>query len=300
MLQKNIEEYIASLSSPRDKRGRDHRNTMLAYRNDLGQLCRYLTDQGVEHWLQVTREDIEACLLWMREEQEYRSATLARKLAAYKAFFRYLCTTEVLTGDPAEKVIPPRITKDLPHVLSVEQVYKLFGQVNGNMPTGQRDFAMLHVLYSTGMRASELVALDLSDFDAASSMVLCPLYGRQISRQRALPLVPLALHALQCYLDEGRLHLRRQSDEQAIFLNHHGERLTRQGFWLIIKGYAQQANILELTPHMLRHSFACHMLNNGMELRSIQKLLGHSHISTTQVYNLLVRTSKSPDSIAKS
>jgi integrase/recombinase XerD len=150
---------------------------------------------------------------------------------------------------------------------------------------------MLQMLSATGMRVSELVSLNLDDFDAEHASVVCPGRNGRSKRERVLPLSATAVEATKQYLESARLRLMvRHPEEQALFLNHHGERLTRQGFWLIIKGYARQAGITNITPHMLRHSFALLMLQGGMELRSVQELLGHAHISTTQVYSQLART----------
>jgi integrase/recombinase XerD len=290
MLQEAVEEYIASLSSFEDERGRSNQNTMAAYRNDLGQLCTYLSQHDVENWPQVTREHIAGYLLEMREGQSYRPTTIARKIAALKSFFRYMRSMGYIALDPVEKLEAPRIQKELPGVLSAEQISSLFRQVEVETPAGLRDLAMLHMLYATGMRVSELVFLNMGDFDAQQATVVCPGRNGRNKRERVLPLPPIAVEATQHYIEEVRPRLMlRHPDESALFLNHHGERLTRQGFWLIIKGYARQADITNITPHMLRHSFAMLMLKGGMELRSVQERLGHAHISTTQVYSQLAR-----------
>ena len=294
MLQEAVDEYIVSLASKEDERGGSNRNTIAAYRNDLSQLCGYLTQQHIENWPQVTREDIAAYLLAMRENQAYRPTTIARKLAALKSFFRYMYSTGRIALDPVEKLEAPHVPKELPNVLSVEQVSNLFAQVEVETSVGQRDLAMLQMLYATGMRVTELVSLNVADFDVAQSHVICPGRSGHTKRERILPLPPVAVEATKHYLEAARPRLVvHHPEEQALFVNHHGERLTRQGFWLIIKGYARQAGITDITPHMLRHSFAMLMLKGGMELRSVQELLGHAHISTTQVYSQLAR-SKSP------
>jgi integrase/recombinase XerD len=291
MLQDVVDEYLNALSiehiSPEGLAvGLANQNTIVAYRNDLGQTCAYLARRGIENWQQVTREHLAGYLLEMRENQGYRPATVARKLAALKAFFRYLRASGLVATDPLEHFEAPRIPKEPPHTLSQEQVASLFQQVDLSMPAGKRDFAMLHLLYATGMRVSELVSLNLSDLHAEQSVVICPGRRSGSRHERTLPLTENALRALQQYLDEVRPAMAsRHPEEQALFLNHHGERLTRQGFWLIIKGYARQAGITDITPHRLRHSFAVLMLREGMELRSVQELLGHAHISTTQVYS---------------
>jgi integrase/recombinase XerD len=291
MLQEVIDEYIASLSSKEQGRG-TNQNTIVAYRNDLKQVCSYLKRQQIENWQQVTHEHIAGYLQEMRDAQAYRPATIARKLAALKTFFRSLESTGTITSDPIEKLEAPRIQRELPHILNQEQIADLFSHVNAETPTGVRDFAMLHMLYATGMRVSELISLDLSDFNADGATIVCPGRNGRNRRERVLPLSALVVEATKRYLESTRRGLvTRHPEEQALFLNHHGERLTRQGFWLIIKGYARQAEITEITPHMLRHSFAIVMLQRGVELRSVQELLGHAHLSTTQVYSQLARES---------
>ncbi len=291
MLQAVVTEYLTSLSvehaSPDGSSEENaNRNTVVAYRNDLTQAMAYLARQRVQNWQEVTTEHIAAYLLEMRETQEYRPTTIARKLATLKAFFRYLRAAELIASDPLEQFESPRIQKAPPHALSQEQVASLFQQIDVTQPVGRRDLAMLHLLYATGMRVSELVSLDVTDFHAEQALVICPGQRGRSKHERALPLSENAFEAVRHYLREVRPTMAsRHPEEQSLFLNHHGERLTRQGFWLIIKGYARQAGITDITPHRLRHSFAVLMLREGMELRSVQELLGHAHISTTQVYS---------------
>ena len=291
MLQNIVNEFLTSLSvEDTTPDGTSevvvNQNTVVAYRNDLNQASVYLARQGVHNWPEVTREHIAAYLLEMREQQGYRPTTIARKLAALKAFFRYLRASDLIATDPLENLEAPRIPRGLPQTLSQEQVADLFRQIDVSQPAGKRDLAMLHMLYATGMRVSELVSLDVSDFHPNQANVLCPGRRGRSKRERTLPLSEIAVEATRHYLEAVRPQLvARHPEEQALFLNHHGERLTRQGFWLIIKSYARQAGIIDITPHRLRHSFAVLMLREGMELRSVQELLGHAHISTTQVYS---------------
>src|SRR5260370_540615 len=178
----------------------------------------------------------------------------------------------------------------MPHVLSQEQIASLFRQVEVETAVGKRYLAMLHMLYATGMRVSELVALNLDDFDAGQATVVCPGRNGRSRHTRVLPLPAVALEATKQYIATARpLMVARHPEEQALFLNHHGERLTRQGFWLIIKGYARQAGIAEITPHMLRHSFAILMLQGGMDLPFVQEFLPHPHLSPTPLYRQLAR-----------
>jgi integrase/recombinase XerD len=292
MLQEDIGEYIASLSMTEQGREETNSNTIVAYRNDLNQACAFLMRQSIESWQQVTRAHIASYLLEMRDEQAYRPTTIARKLASLKTFFRYLHAHGNISVDLIEDLTAPRIQKEPPQILSQEQVANLFRQVAVDSPAGMRDMAMLHLLYATGMRVSELVALNLEHVDLEQATVVCAGRNGKNKRERVLPLSSLALDQIKNYLQGPRQRLiQHHHGEQALFVNHHGERLTRQGFWLIIKGYARQVNIQGITPHMLRHSFAILMLQNGMELRSVQELLGHAHIATTQVYSQLARES---------
>lgn len=288
MLHDDIDEYLASLSGT--KQGESSPNTLVAYRNDLNQLCAYLARFGLEHWGQVTREQINSYLLDMREVQVYRPTTIARKLASLKTFFRYQRTTGALDIDPAEDLEVPHFQKEPPQILSQEQVASLFRQVAVGSPVGERDFAMITLLYATGMRVSELVALDLADLDSGSATIVCGRGNEKSRPRRELSLTLPVLESLQSYLRSARPPLvAHHPGEPALFVNHHGERLTRQGFWLIVKGYARQAGITAITPQMLRHSFATLMLQNGKELRSVQEMLGHAHLATTQVYSHLAR-----------
>ncbi|MBV9689751.1 MAG: tyrosine-type recombinase/integrase [Ktedonobacteraceae bacterium] len=287
MLQDVVNEYITSLAA---KEYGSNQNTIVAYRNDLNQLCVYLKQQEIDNWSLVTQEHLAGYLLEMREEQAYRPTTIARKFAACKSFFRYLHDTVGIAINPLDRLEAPRIQRYPPRVLTAEQIARLFLQVETETVVGQRDLAMLHMLLATGMRASELVSLDLEDFDAEHATVFCLGHNGRSRRKRLLPLHSLAVAVTQSYLENVRPHLIRHSEERALFLNHRGDRLTRQGFWLIIKGYARQTGIVSITPHMLRHACAVLMLKDGMELRSVQELLGHAHISSTQVYSQFMHT----------
>src|SRR5437763_11287837 len=182
MLQEVIDEYIASLSLKEQGRGGTNQNTVVAYRNDLNQICSYLKRQQIENLQQVTREHIAGYLLEMRDGQAYRPTTIARKLAALKSFFRYIQSTGIIASDPIEKLDAPRIQRELPHVLSQEQISNLFRQVDVETSAGKRDFAMLHMLYATGMRVSELISLNIGDFDAEGATLDCT--GRNGGRTR--------------------------------------------------------------------------------------------------------------------
>lgn len=275
-MEEAIERFISALSAQRNS----SQNTCGAYRTDLRQLAGYLSRKEVLAWSNVTSEDIAGFVDHLRD-RGYAATSVARKVAAIKSFFHYLTSTSALPMDPAEPLDAPRVEKYVPTVLSVQQVQRLFEVVQADTPTGQRDYAMLQCLRATGMRVTELVTCDVSHLDLARGHIRCR--GRN-HRDRVLPLSLEAQRALAAYLEDGRRKLRHRPDEKALFLNHHGQRLTRQGFWLIMKNYARSANIDGITPHALRHSFALDMLSRGMDLRSVQELLGHANISTTQIY----------------
>jgi integrase/recombinase XerD len=209
-------------------------------------------------------------------------STISRNLAAIKSFYQYLVRERYLDKDPAANLESPKLEKKLPKILSIAEVEELLKQPNGSMPAGMRDKAMLELLYATGIRVSELISLNISDVNLDMGYIKC--YGKG-AKERIVPLGSIAVKCVQEYIHKGRTKLVRTYEEPALFVNHHGNRLTRQGFWKIIKKYAQEANIKEdITPHTLRHSFAAHLLENGADLRSVQEMLGHADISTTQIY----------------
>jgi integrase/recombinase XerD len=212
---------------------------------------------------------------------------MARKVAAIKSFFHFLVAEGVLEKNPAEGITGPKVGKSLPRSISVQEVERLLGQAAKlTTPEGKRDRAMLELLYATGVRVSELVSLNVRDVNLRAGFVRC--FGKG-SKERIIPIHSKASKAVKAYIDDGRLQLLGATGETALFLNRRGQRLTRQGFWLILKGYAKKAEITaELTPHVLRHSIATHLLHSGkMNLRELQELLGHANISTTQVYTHL-------------
>ncbi|MER3437623.1 MAG: tyrosine recombinase XerD [Chloroflexota bacterium] len=285
-----VERFLSVLSSDR---GFSH-NTISAYRNDLVQFIAYLSAPpegdrlaAVRQWTELTPDHLSLYLLHLRE-RTYASSTVARKTAAIKSFCHFLMTQGITRVDLAAEMATPRVDKYIPRAMTPAEVDLLLAQpgklVTANRPEALRDQAMLETLYATGMRVSELVALDVADVDLARAMATCT---GKAGRRRQIPLRTRAVEALNRYLLEGRPALVA-GDEPALFVNHRGRRLTRQGFWLILKSYAEQAAIHDITPHTLRHSFAAHALRNGAELRDIQQMLGHVSISTTQVYRRLL------------
>ena len=265
-------------------------NTKFAYQNDLHQLASFVEEEAARRgtippWAAFDRQSMLRYLLELKERR-YAATTVARKVAAIKSFFGFLVAEGILRDNPTRDVPSPKVGKSLPRPISIAQARLLLEQPSKlSTPEAKRDRAMLELLYATGMRASELVALDLADIDIEGGYVRC--FGKG-HKERLIPIYRQAAVVLKEYLTEARPHLVRNSEEKALFLNRRGERLTRQGLWQILKGYAKSAELgTEITPHTLRHSFATHMLSGGADLRSVQELLGHANISTTQVYTHL-------------
>jgi integrase/recombinase XerD len=263
-------------------------NTIAAYRNDLEQLADYLKARGDgSRWEKVDRLLIQDFILDLKQ-RKYAETTVARKVAAIRSFFGFLAAEGILADNPTEGLASPRVGKMLPKAITPNEVDELLEQpCKRATPEARRDRAMLELLYATGMRVTELVSLDVVNVsvDGKNPFVRCTGKG---AKERMIPIHEQATEALVEYLTEARPLLVRNKNEKALFVNRRGERLTRQGFWLILKGYAKAANLREdVTPHTLRHSFATHMLRGGMPLRHVQEMLGHANISTTQVYTHL-------------
>jgi integrase/recombinase XerD len=264
-------------------------NTIAAYRNDLSQFHHYLSTINLNGRAQTdwTRINKDVIINYVQElkERRYAEASVARKVAAMKSFFQFLQAEGAIQGNPTESLEAPRVGKTLPRPLTVQQIDELLEQpCKRKTPEALRDQAMLELLYATGLRVTELVSLDMESImlDPKTPSARCLGKG---AKERTVPIHEHAFRALVSYLNEGRPRLVKMKPESALFVNRRGDRLTRQGFWLILKQYAKDANIEgTVTPHSLRHSFATHMLRGGAPLRSVQELLGHANISTTQVY----------------
>jgi integrase/recombinase XerD len=289
-MQDYLEDFLVHMAAERGLTT----NTTAAYRTDIEQLWAFLQQRDVASWNTATQEDILAFVLFLRERR-YAISTIARRTAALKAFYAYLTSAGVVLTDPTEAIKSPKVNRIPPRALSSHQVDELLElPLRSSTPEGLRDKAMLELLYATGLRVSELVALNTPDLDLPNHMLRCPGKSHRDSKQsreRCLALSQAALTALEEYLDIARLQLLGPNDaSEALFLNHRGKRLTRQGFWLILKGYAEELGLDNMTPHTLRHSFAAHMLNNGTPLREVQEMLGHASLSTTQIYTHLAET----------
>lgn len=267
-------------------------NTIAAYRNDLMQFAGFLEDQRrLTTWRALTDDELKSYLLYLHE-RGYATSTVARKTAALRSFCSFLVDQEHIRADPTESLASPRVAKNVPRAMTKREVEQLFNQLLSSESSDVlRDLAMLKLLYGTGMRVSELVSLDLSDLDLENERVHCS--GKQ-GRNRDIPLPPDVCGTLREYIERHRARvIAGNTDEQALFLNHRGQRLTRQGFWLILKNHAEAAGIDDITPHTLRHSFAAHQVLDGRDLSDVRDILGHVSISTTQVYEQLAQNMRS-------
>ncbi len=266
------------------------KNTISAYRNDLYQLADFVEQEATKHgstasWANFDRQGMISYLINLKE-RNYAAPTVARKVAATRSFFAFMVSEGHIREKPSQNIDSPKIGRSLPKPISISQVRRLLEQpARLSTPEANRDTAILQLLYASGMRVSELVSLNVKDVDTAEGYVRCFGKGR---KERLIPIHRQATAAVEKYLKESRPHLTHDPAEEALFLNARGERLTRQGLWQILKGYAKAAELdKEVTPHTLRHSFATHMLSGGADLRSVQELLGHANISTTQIYTHL-------------
>jgi integrase/recombinase XerD len=267
------------------------KNTEEAYRNDLNQLIKFIEEEASKNsempsWQHFDRQAMLRYMLQLKDKG-YASTTLARKIAATKSFFKFMTDEHKVQQNPTENIASLKVGRALPKPISVTQARRLLEEAaKEQTPEARRDKAMLELLYASGMRVSELVNLNVSDIDLSGGYVRC--FGKG-NKERMIPVYPRATQSIEQYLKEARPHIAgAKTEETALFLNVRGERLTRQGLWQILKGYAKAARIeVEVTPHTLRHSFATHMLNGGADLRMVQELLGHANISTTQVYTHL-------------
>jgi integrase/recombinase XerD len=282
----DIEKFLAYLKAEKGL----SENTHFAYQNDLAQMTSFFEAEAkdnnlVPSWANIDRHAIMRFLLHL-QERRYAATTRARKLAAARSFFKFLAAEGIIKEDPTHNLESLSVGRSLPKPISITQVRALLDQpAKSNSSEAKRDFAMLQLLYASGMRVSELMSLNTEDVNIVNGEVKC--FGKG-NKERIIPIHEQASKAVSDYAQNARPRLLRNKDEHALFLNRRGERLTRQGFWQILKQYAHAAGItVPVTPHTLRHSFATHMLSGGADLRAVQELLGHANISTTQIYTHL-------------
>ena len=259
--------------------------TIEAYRRDLDDFARFLRGRGTTRPADVTRAAVTLYLVSLRRRGR-APATVKRRAAAIRVFYHYLLREQTVEQDPTLDLGAPKLPRRLPRVLTVDEVDRLLAAPDASTPEGLRDRAMLEIMYGSGLRVSELVGLDLGDVDASAELVRCVGKG---NKERIVPVGSHAVAALLAYQRRGRPALVRRHALQALFVSRRG-RLTRQGCWKLIRGHARRAGITQrLTPHVLRHSFATHLLERGADLRAVQEMLGHASISTTQIYTHVAR-----------
>ena len=254
-------------------------NTLQSYERDVLQFSKYL-DENKLNYAKIKQEDIKDYLNHLQEIGK-KTSSISRSLASIRSFYQYQLRVKKVRKDPTEGMQSPKIEKKAPSILSSEEVELLLEQPKDVDLKGIRDKAMLEFAYATGMRVTEIISLNIEDVNFDKAFVTCT----NGVKKRNIPLGNLSIKALDEYIKNARPYMIKKEDEKALFVNVNGKRLTRQGFWKIIKYYKEQAHITkDITPHVLRHSFATHLLQNGADLKSIQMMLGHSDISSTQVY----------------
>lgn len=256
------------------------RNTEMSYRRDINKFMNFLEEKGIESPAQATFSELEEFIGGLGD-QGFKTATICRYIASIKTFYRYLLKERMVDKDIAEEFQAPKVEKKIPEILTIEETASLLEQPGGDKPKDLRDKAMLELLYATGIRVTELLTLTVDDVNLQMGLICC----HDEARERTVPFGQNARNALLKYLGEGREALLKGECSDILFLNCFGQPMSRQGFWKLIKNYAHKAGIeSEITPHTLRHSFAAHLVENGADLKSVQEMLGHSNISTTQIY----------------
>lgn len=254
-------------------------NTLQSYKRDLKQFRRYLEACEL-HYNRVKEEDIKDYIKELQEEGK-KPSSISRCIASIRSFYQFVLKNKKIKVDPTQNIQSPKIEKRVPSILTSKEVELLLDQPKDIDLKGIRDKAMLEFAYATGMRVTEMISLNMEDVNLEEGYVTC----KHGNKERNIPLGNMSLKALKEYVEEARDILVKTAEEEALFVNINGSRLTRQGFWKIIKYYKEQAHITkDITPHVLRHSFATHLLQNGADLKAIQSMLGHSDISSTQVY----------------
>lgn len=273
-------------------------NTVAAYRNDLTQFYTFLIEGGystLDSWADVTPQMVDDYVDDLKHrDKPYAASSIARKVAAVKSFFNYLHARHFVAENPTSAIDSPKVKKRLPKTLASQEIENLLqAPQKDDSPKHLRDTALLNMLYATGMRVSEVVNLQVDDVEMQGQQMVV-VVREDGERSRDMVVDAEMRQILERYLEDGRPYLVKNPNENALFLNHRGHQLTRQGLWLIIKAYAREANLKsEVTPHTLRHSFAAHKLEDGSDLEEVQRLLGHANISTTQIYTQLEEEAES-------
>ena len=275
-MEREVQEYISYLHNVKHTSN----NTEMSYKRDLLKVCHFMQERGITRAAVVKEQDLKAYIHAL-EEQKLAAATVSRNIASIKAFFLYLFSEGKIQNDAALCLKAPKIEKKMPEILTMGEVSALLEQANGDSPKEIRDKAMLELLYATGIRVTELISLKVSDVNLPMHFIMC----RDPHKERMIPFGTQAHDALERYLGGVRAEMVEDKSSEILFANCSGKPMSRQGFWKLIKFYAKKAGITaDITPHTLRHSFAAHLVENGADLKSVQEMLGHSDISTTQIY----------------
>ncbi len=269
-----VENYVNYLNNEK----RSSANTVASYIRDLNKLFEYLEEKGAGDINDVTESDITSYIMKL-EETGMSHATISRSISSIKSFFMYLFRKGIIHEDLTDKLKSPKVEKKIPDTLSIKEINLLLEQPKGSGAKEVRDKAMLELLYATGMRVSELISIKAADVNLQFGFIIC----KDANKERVIPIEQIAEEALKKYMEDVRKSICGESDY--LFVNMKGQPMSRQGFWKLIKAYALKAGIdKDITPHMIRHSFASHLVSNGADLKAVQEMLGHSDISTTQIY----------------
>lgn len=275
-MEKVIESFISYLHNVKKM----SMNTELSYKRDLLKVADYLQAQGIKSIDKVTETNLNSYILYM-EKNNFSAATISRNIACIKSFYHFLLKEGLVESDVSENLKAPKVEKKIPEILTTQEVFRLLEQPKGDQPKDVRDKAMLELLYATGIRVTELITLKVEDVNVSLGYINC----KDAHKERTIPIGHTAKEALAKYIGTPRNAMLADDKEETLFVNCSGEPMSRQGFWKLIKYYAKKAGIeTDITPHTLRHSFAAHLVENGADLRSVQEMLGHSDISTTQIY----------------
>lgn len=275
-MEGNIKAFISYLGKERSA----SYNTQISYERDLKKLKGYLGQQGIINVKDVSETSLNSYVLFLEKEGKAAS-TVSRYIASFKGFFEYCLKQGVIANDPAERLKPPKVEKKFPQILTINETQKLMDGPDVQSSKGIRDRAMLELLYATGIRVSELISLKMTDMNLSMEYVIC----HEKSKDRIIPFGGAAKKALEVYLEKTREEMLDDLESEYLFVNCSGKPMSRQGFWKLIKHYADKAGIeKEITPHTFRHSFAAHLLENGADVQSVQKMMGHADVSTTQMY----------------
>ncbi len=275
-MEREINEFISYLHNVKKM----SINTEMSYKRDLAKLNAYMAERGISDVSKLSPENLSDYIAFLKENN-FSAATVSRNIACLKSFSHFLFKEGKIASDVSAGLKAPKVEKKIPEILTTKEVVMLLEQPNGDTPKDIRDKAMLELLYATGIRVSELISLKLDDVNIQMSYIVC----RDANKERVIPFGHEAKRALSAYLDGVRDTMLENGKEDVLFVNCSGLPMSRQGFWKLIKYYAKKAGIdADITPHTLRHSFAAHLVENGADLKAVQEMLGHSDISTTQIY----------------